>query len=316
MSIAERGWQITHPLPEDDHSVLALMRAFDTAVSGEPDTDLDDVHHVWSLIDIHQDAWLVRSTQDELLAYAAVFPHKTHGLRIDIYTTPDLIESDLPGEMLAFCLDRADQVEKSRAAGVIQQMVVYILHTNLHYRTIFEKVGFKVVRHIYQMRYEMSTPPEAPEWPQGIQVRAFVPDQDDRMTYQVVQDAFERPTRSHYSFEMWKQHMLRPGSYRPELWKLAFSGDELVGVCLGFDYPDEGWIRQLGVIETWHGRGLGSALLRDAFVTFYADGKRKVGLTTESDNPDAIEFYRRVGMSVRRQYDEYVRLIPPDEREP
>ncbi len=110
--------------------------------------------------------------------------------------------------------------------------------------------------------------------------------------------------------------MLRPGSYKPELWQLAFSGDELVGACLGFDYPDEGWIRQLGVIQAWRRRGLGSALLLHAFDKFYKEGKRQVGLTTESNNPDALIFYKQLGMSIRRQYDEYVKVVSPESMAP
>jgi ribosomal protein S18 acetylase RimI-like enzyme len=314
MSIKERGWQVSHPRPEDDHSVLALMRAFDTAVSGEPDTDLDDLHHDWSLLDLQQDTWVVHSNNDQLLAYAAVLPHQKDGLRFDIYTEPGFIASELPGEILTLCLSRAGQIVKTNGADDIKSLVAYILHSNLHYRNLFENLGFNVVRYIHQMSYEMNTSPEAPHWPEGIQVRSFVPGEDDRVTYEVIQEALDRPNRVRYSFETWKQHMLRPGSYRPELWKLAFSDDELVGVCLGFDYPNEGWIRQLGVLEAWRGRGLGSVLLKDAFLTFYENGKRNVGLTTESDNPSALQFYARMGMSVRRQYDEYVKPISPDKR--
>jgi ribosomal protein S18 acetylase RimI-like enzyme len=285
------------------------MREYDTAVSGEPDTDLDDVHHDWGSIDLAQDAWLAHSDQGDLCAYAAVLPHQAHRLRLDIYTTPGLIEGELAGKLLDKCLERSQEISAMLDDGSIERLVAYILHSNVHYRKIFERAGFEAKRFVFQMRMEMQKAPRNPRWPAGIQSRKFVPGEDDSAAYEIVQEAFERPGRERPSFEEWKKHMLRPGSYKPELWTLAFAGRELVGVCLGFDYPDEGWVRQLAVRADWRGRGLGSALLRNAFTIFYDRGKRRVGLTTESDNPDALAFYERIGMSVRRQYDEYIKTI-------
>ena len=312
MSLNETDFRVTHPNPDDDLSVLALMRAYDAAVSGEPDTDLDDIHHDWGSIDLTKDAWLIYDDQDDLIAYAAILPHQNDGLRLDIYTAPEWIDSELPAKLLEQCLERSNEIQVARDTQDALHLVVYILHSNLHYRKIFEGAGFRVVRYIFQMRMEMDEAPHDPVWPEGIRVRTFIPGEDDLATYERVQEAFERPGRVRPDFDSWKKHMLRPGSYRPELWKLALDGDKLVGVCLGFDYPDEGWVRQLGVTEQWRGRGLGSALLRDALATFYKEGKRRVGLTTESDNPDALAFYKRVGMKVRRQYDEYVKHLAID----
>lgn len=309
MSLNDSGWRLSHPTPDLDRAVLALMRAYDTAVSGEPDTDLDDVHHDWGSIDLAQDAWLVHSDHGDLCAYAAVLPHQANGLRLDIYTAPGLIEGELPGKLLDKCLERSQEISAMRDDHSIGRLVAYILHSNVHYRNIFQQAGFEAVRYIFQLRMEMHGPPRNPRWPAGIQSQKFVPGEDDSATYEIVQEAFERPGRERPSFEEWKKHMLRPGSYKPELWTLAFAGRELVGVCLGFDYPDEGWVRQLAVRADWRRKGLGSALLRNAFAIFYARGKRRVGLTTESDNPDALAFYERIGMTVRRQYDEYIRAI-------
>jgi ribosomal protein S18 acetylase RimI-like enzyme len=307
----EHGWHVTHPTQQDAQAVLSLKRAFDLAVSGEPDTDLDDVHHDWSLINLEQDAWLVHSDSGEPLAYAAILPHQTQRLRIDISTAPDTIKSDLPGELLKLCFERSNKIAQEKGLHAIKHLVAYLLHSNLHYRKLFDQAGFQPMRHIYQLRIEMTSPPKIPKWPEGIEVRSFIPGEDDLATYEVIMDAFDRPERERYSLAIWRQHMLRPGSYRPELWQLAYSGDQLVGVCLGFDYPQEGWVRQLGVIQAWRRRGLGSALLQNAFVMFYDQGKRQVGLTTESDNPDALTFYTQLGMSIKRQYDEYIKMLSP-----
>jgi mycothiol synthase len=240
-----------------------------------------------------------------------VLPHQSLGLRIDIYTTPALIESELPHELLDLCLARSNEITGEVGDNGIQHLVGYVVHSNLSFRNLFVQADFTLARYIFEMRKEMPTPPDKSHWPAGIHVRTFKPEQDGFATYELVQEAFDRPGRVRYSFENWKTHMLRPDSFNPDLWTLAFDEGELVGVCLGFNYSQEGWIRQLGVKASAQGRGIGSALLRNAFNTFYSLGKRRVGLTVESDNPDALTFYYRTGMTIKRQYDEYVKVVAP-----
>ena len=90
---------------------------------------------------------------------------------------------------------------------------------------------------------------------------------------------------------------------------LAMAGQEIAGACLSFAYPTGGWVRQLGVAEAWRRRGIGMALLRHTFVEFRKRGFDNVGLSVESERPDAHLFYQQVGMRQERQFDEYVKGI-------
>jgi len=105
--------------------------------------------------------------------------------------------------------------------------------------------------------------------------------------------------------------MLRPDIFKPELWFLAMKGEEMVGACLCYEYSgsDEGWVHQLGVLESVRRTGLGSALLHHAFAEFYKRGLKKVGLAVDSDNLKAVRFYENVGMKQIRRYDEHVKTI-------
>ena len=142
-------------------------------------------------------------------------------------------------------------------------------------------------------------------------MRRKLPGQDEEKIYAVIQSAFERPGRTAPSFEDWKGFMLRPEIFKPELWFLAMKDKELVGACLSYEYSesDQGWVRQLGVLESMRRTGLGSALLRSAYVEFYKRGLKKVGLAVESDNLRAIRFYENVGMKQIRRFDEYVKAF-------
>ena len=105
--------------------------------------------------------------------------------------------------------------------------------------------------------------------------------------------------------------MLRADIFDPTFWFLAYEADELVGACLCYEYPQEGWVRQLAVTPDWRNKGLGSALLRHAFYKFQQRGYSRVGLTVDSENPHAHLFYQRLGMQRVRQYEQHEKVIQP-----
>ena len=60
-----------------------------------------------------------------------------------------------------------------------------------------------------------------------------------------------------------------------------------------------GWIRSLFVRRPWRRRGLGMALLLDAFRRFHERGERKVGLGVDAESETgATRLYERAGMQV------------------
>ena len=69
-------------------------------------------------------------------------------------------------------------------------------------------------------------------------------------------------------------------------------------VARWFALPD------LAVRRPWRRRGLGEALLREAFVALGAAGKRRAGLGVDAENTTgAVALYKRVGMHVVRRSD-------------
>ena len=58
-----------------------------------------------------------------------------------------------------------------------------------------------------------------------------------------------------------------------------------------------GFVNGLAVRPAWRRRGLGLALLRQAFTWFWERGERRVGLGVDTANPtDASRLYERAGM--------------------
>lgn len=151
---------------------------------------------------------------------------------------------------------------------------------------------------------------QEPRWPPGVELRVATLEQDEIVIHELIQSEFDRPGRSRQSFEAWKRFMVRPNLFDTKLWFLIEAGNEIVGACLCFEYPDVGWVRQLAVAESHRRQGLGSALLLHAFREFKSRGCEWVGLVVESTNPGAYAFYQRLGMKRIRQYDEYQKRYP------
>ena len=296
------------PILDDAQQTLDLMIRCDIHDSGEADSEMEDLVNDWQNIDLSQDAWLVLTSEQHVIGYAAVMQWNAD-LRYDIYVEPTLDDKALVGNLLSRCEARSRQLaigENGKAHAKC-----YAISANQRLGNALIASGFQVKKYIFNMQAKFDAPPAPVKFPDGITLRNPTPGQDDRKIYEVIQSAFERPGRTAPSFEDWKGFMLRPNIFKPELWFLAIKGEEMVGACLSYEYSNsaQGWVRQLGVLESVRRTGLGSALLQHAFIEFYTRGFKKVGLAVESENLRAIRFYENMGMKQIRRIDEYSKAI-------
>jgi len=165
------------------------------------------------------------------------------------------------------------------------------------------------------IRMELARPPIPPVVPAGISIRPYEPS-DARLVHEVINDAFsEWPGRNPEPYEVWAPHVLAHPAFEPALSPLAFDGEELVGVVLSSDFPEEGWIEQLATKATHRRQGIAQALLRTAFGGFYARGRRMAGVSTDS-RTGALGLYERVGMRVVRQYTRYRKRLEVEAEAP
>ncbi len=71
-----------------------------------------------------------------------------------------------------------------------------------------------------------------------------------------------------------------------------------------------GFVNSLAVRPAWRRRGLGLALLHQAFTWFWERGERRVGLGVDTENPtDASRLYERAGMRAVWQADVYEKVL-------
>jgi len=298
---------VRSPDLSDIRSVLDLLVRRDIRDFGEADSDLEDLTHEWGQIDLARDAWLAFAPSGALVGYASVLPW-TSGLRYDVAVDPSWDSDDLGRVLLQRCEQRRIALSQDRADAEALVIHCYTAESDRRQRATLEEAGFAFAMLHRQMQIEMHDVPLAPRWEYGIDCRTFVPGRDECAVHALIQEAFDRPGRRPHPFDAWREFMMRPDIFEPDLWFLAEVDAQLVGACLCFRYSDLGWVRQLAVAQPWRRRGVGSALLQQAFGQFWMRGCRRVGLTVAAQNAGAFAFYQSVGMRAIRQYVEYQKL--------
>jgi mycothiol synthase len=171
-------------------------------------------------------------------------------------------------------------------------------------RALIEARGYSFDRFSFRMGIDLDRELPMPEWPAGMSVRTFRRDEDTQVVYDVHQEAFsEEPDYFRDPFDEWEHWSFRV-PFDPELWFLAFDGEELAGICLcrptrGND-SDCGWVQVLGVRKPWRRRGIGLALLRHSLREFRKRGKRRASLGVDGASEEALRLYENAEMAVER----------------
>jgi mycothiol synthase len=176
--------------------------------------------------------------------------------------------------------------------------------------------GYRKIRSSWTMEVEFGLEaPAEPVIPDGIDIRPYRHPEDEQRVYEATQEAFADHWGFHpTSIETWREFNVKANNFKPDLWLLAWDGEEVAGAALNYAErsgdPGHGWVGTLGVRRAWRRRRLGEALLRRSFKALHARGLRKVRLSVDAENPTgATRLYERAGMHVIRQSNTWERPL-------
>ena len=151
---------------------------------------------------------------------------------------------------------------------------------------------------------------EPPAWPDGLDPRAFAVEDAEAVfaaqeRHSPTTGASSRGRSSRGARTTWPSRGSVPLADR--LGRRRDRGSLRQPAARGED-TTVGWVGSLAVRRPWRRRGLGEALLRDAFLRFAERGKRSAGLGVDAENTTgAVALYERVGMHVVRRSDTWER---------
>jgi mycothiol synthase len=285
------GYRLRGVAESDVAVAAALIRAEERALRGESVWAIEDTIDFWRLANLDEGAWIVEASDGKPAAFAATME------RGDEAESWVCVHPEHAGRGLATTL-LAKSEQRVRDAGM-RKLKVGALSENEAALRLFEQLGYRQARHYYQMRIELDRLPDPPDWPEGITLSAFQPD-DARAFYEALHEAFADDwSNVSLSFDEWKRLRLDASDVDFSLWFVARDADEIAGAARCNARQGGGWIDALAVRKPWRKRGVGLALLRHAFVEFHSRGKPHVGLGVDAENPTgATRLYERAGMRV------------------
>lgn len=300
--------ELVVPTVADAGRIAAVINARALALGGESEESAEGVARWFAMpsLDPEADMRLAVNAAGAAEGYGDVSGPEdgTPKAWIDLRVLPGRPEA--LGLLFAWAQSRG--AERVGTGGTIQ---VFADERDGSLRGTLDEDGYVVVRSSYEMERTLDDSFEPPVWPAGIEVRPF-DERDAAAVHAAQQEAFAdhwgyTPT----SLESWRAFNLGRAA-DTTLWRVAWDGDEIAGLCINASRRGEddtvGWVEVLAVRRPWRRKGLGEALLREAFVAFAERGKRAAGLGVDAENTTgAVALYERVGMHVVRRSDTWER---------
>jgi mycothiol synthase len=284
---------VRRPTLDDLNAVVELGNAFERVFLGAESFTAGELADEWRQLDLDQDAWLVLVPGGRLAGYATLQQRAEGRFQSDGYVHPELRGLGAGGRLV----DLAEERAREQGALVVQTAVVAHDAAAIE---LLDARGYRVVRHFYRMAIELGDDPPRPEWPEGVRAEPFR-EEDALAFHEAIEDAWQDHwDHNPRSFDLFRERILEGSQYEPALWTIVRAGDEIAGgtICEA-EYYGMGWIRSLFVRRPWRRRGLGMALLLNAFRQFHERGERKVGLGVDAESETgATRLYERAGMEV------------------
>jgi ribosomal protein S18 acetylase RimI-like enzyme len=158
------------------------------------------------------------------------------------------------------------------------------------------------------VRPDLGNIPEAP-MPDGLEVRPVTPEH-----YRAIWDANAEAFRDHWGYvppneEDYQRWLTNTKTFQPELWKIAWDGDQVAGQVKSFinHAENEAYGRKRGYAEfisvgrPWRRRGLARSLIVQSLHELKARGMTEAALGVHTDNPNgAFRLYESVGFRQTR----------------
>ena len=288
----------------------------DTTVAISP----DELRHEWEAPEfkLERDAFLIETLDGKIVGFEEFNNEYAHEiLHTDGYVHPELKERGIGTTLLRAVEKRAREEIMLAEPDVRVSLRSMIDNRDPDSHDLHRNEGYQPIRYHWRMEIVLDGPPPEPRFPEGIELRSFVKGEHDAAIWRAQNEAWRDHWGSHdVSFEEWQRSRFDDPEFNPDLWVIAWDGDQVAGFSINRYRMGIGWIRTLGVRRPWRKRGLGQAILLHSFGEFYRRGMKTIGLGVDAQNPTgATRLYQRVGMHAASEYVTYEKELRPG-REP
>ncbi len=210
-------------------------------------------------------------------------------------------------------IKRLTEMAAQHAADVPKYYQSWALESGTWYTHVLDEMGFEKVRYDMAMIRPCSQPVEVNPLPEGVEVRPVNPED-----YRAVFDAESEAFRDHWGYvaptEKDYQAFLERPTFNPALWKVAWDGDQVVGMVRNFIHKEEnekfnrkrGYTENISVRRPWRRKGVARSLLTQSIKMFQEMGMEETALGVDTENPNGAKgLYESVGYQETKRHITY-----------
>ena len=212
--------------------------------------------------------------------------------------------------MLAWAERRLSQTAAGLPDNRPEFFHVFTADTELGTRALLIASDYQPVRYAFEMvRPLIGDLPETP-LPEGFELRPAAPEHY-RTVFEANTEAFEGHWGHVPLSESAMQWWMESPEFQPDLWKIAWEGDQVAGMVLNFVNKEEnqkfnrkrGYTEDICVRRPWRRRGLARALIASSLRMFQEMGMHEAGLGVDTENPSgALRLYEGLGYNAVKRY--------------
>lgn len=208
---------------------------------------------------------------------------------------------------------RLREIASEHPAEALKYFQAWASETQAWWSDFLSRDGFEPVRYGLTMTRPCSELVEVHPLPVGLEVR---PAKEEH--YRQIWDADQEAFQDHWgyvpateeNYQDWLGHRI----FQPHLWKVAWDGDEVVGMVGNFIAEDEnkeykrkrGYTEDIFVRRPWRKRGVARALLTQSIKMFQEMGMEETCLGVDTQNPNgAKRLYESVGYKETKRHTTY-----------
>jgi mycothiol synthase len=185
----------------------------------------------------------------------------------------------------------------------------FVSSTETERISLLDRRGYQVVRYAFEMvRPDLENIPELP-LPMGVEVRPVIPEH-----YRLIWEASNEAFRDHWGYipDPWEEfeRLVNDPDHDPSLWRVAWLGDQVVGMVLSFIDKDQneiygrrrGYTENICVRRLWRKQGVAKALIALSLRAIKERGMTEAGLGVDAENTSgALHLYQSMGYRVEKK---------------
>lgn len=309
---------LSSPTGADPDALFGLVCADEVDACGRTSITHAEITELLSpaLTTVDDDQWLAVDNAGQPAAWIILWDHgDTRYQDIEAYRHPSRAGEDVRRLLVERACARAAQ--RAEAAGLDEAFVILGCHAGDEALAATARcAGFEHRRTFHRMRLDLDERAQLPtDLPPGVTTVPFDgSDEHWRAIHAVMESAFSQ----HFGYAPKTLAAYRADAEADplpdrEFWRLAVVDAAVVGAVQASGRNGElggGYVRELGVLPAYRGRGIASALLRQTFAAYRAAGRTWVQLAVDVENTSgALGVYERVGLRSHEELHAYLRQV-------